>query len=74
MIVLVVLNVLASLLIFAGAKSAIHEILATVTFLVASVLLGTLAVIGAVGQSRRDILEELRAVRCSQDTQPSATK
>lgn len=57
------INALASFLIFFAAKSAIHEILAAVTFLACAVLLGAVGVMGAVDAARRSNEGALEAMR-----------
>jgi hypothetical protein len=63
LIVLIVVHALASFVIFVGARSAIHEILAGVTFLVAAVLLGALAIVNAIDKARSETLVELQSIR-----------
>lgn len=63
LIILIVINALASFVIAVASTSAIHQILATVTFLVAAVLLGAHAVMGAVDKMRNELGQELRVLR-----------
>ena len=67
LIVLIVINSLASFLIFANAKSAIHEILAAVTFLTAAVLLGAQAIMGSIAEAQQDIGSKIDGLRRSME-------
>lgn len=63
MILVAVFNVLVSVSLMLVAKGSMHEQTAMLAFLVACVLIAGQAIMGSVDRMRRDVVEQLTAMR-----------